>query len=46
VDRDHYEELLMQAAGERAERRRRAMVWALLLALAAMVLVPVIQAFT
>jgi len=36
----------MAQDGERADRRRRLMVWALLVAMAAMLLVPVIQAFT
>ncbi len=43
---DYEDERLMQQAGERADRRRRLMVGALLFAMAAMVLIPVIQAFT
>jgi hypothetical protein len=46
VNDEQYDEWLMDQARDRAERRRRWMVGALLAALLAMVLVPVIQAFT
>lgn len=39
------DEWLMEQAGQRADRRRRAMVGALVFAMAAMVLIPVIQIF-
>lgn len=43
---DEYDEWAMERAGERAQRRRQWMVGLLLVALAAMVLTPVVQAFT
>ena len=43
---DYDDERLMELSGERSERRRRLMVAVMLFAMAAMVLVPVIQAFT
>jgi hypothetical protein len=46
VNPEDYDDWLMTQAGERAERRRRLMVWALLVAMGAMLFVPVIQAFT
>jgi hypothetical protein len=45
VNPDQYDEWLMAQAGQRADRRRRFMVGALVLAMAAMVLTPVIQIF-
>lgn len=43
---EDYDDWLMEQARQRAERRRRWMVGALLTALLAMILIPVIQAFT
>lgn len=45
VNPDQYDDWLMEQAGQRADRRRRAMVGALVFAMAAMVLIPVIQIF-
>ena len=42
---DQYDEWLMAQAGRRADRRRRLMVGAIVFAMGAMVLVPVIQIF-
>ncbi len=39
------DESMMRQAGMRADRRRRLMVGALLLAMVAMILIPVVQAF-
>lgn len=42
---DEYDEWLMERSGQRADRRRRAMVGLLVFAMAAVVVLPVIQIF-